>query len=149
GCGPETICPFTALPCRLLVDVPSQCAEKRIFDDLLVKRGILSAATLPRILDKEFALGNAGCAECVGLDNVRPGFEKAAMNVADHLWLGQREEVTVVKQAFRGVLEAVPTDVRFGHAIRADGRAHRSVDDGNTIFEDLFQRMCVEFSHVS
>ena len=71
------------------------------------------------------------------------------MNVADHFWLGQREEVTIVEQAFRRVLETVPTDVGFGHAIGAYGRPHGSVDDSDTIFEDLFQRMLVEFSHFS
>ena len=149
GRGPDTIGPFAALPRRLLVDVPSQVVEKRIVDDLLVERGILPAAVLPRIVDKEFALRDAGRAEGVGLDDVRASLEKAAMDVADHLRLRQREEVTVVQQVLLRVLEALPADVRFRHAVGADRRAHRSVDDGNATLEDLFKRMLVEFSHVS
>ena len=149
GCGPDTIGPFAALPRRLLVDLPGQAVEKRIVNDLLVELGILPAAVLPRIVHKEFALRDAGRAEGVGLDDVRAGLQKPAMDVADHLRLGQREEVAVVQQVLRRVLEALSTDVRFRHAVGADRRAHRSVDDGDAIFENLFKRMLVEFSHFS
>jgi hypothetical protein len=67
----------------------------------------------PRTRNSLRTLCNARRAEGVGLDNVRAGFEKAAIDVADYLRLRQREEVTVVEKAFCGVLEAVPTDVRF------------------------------------
>ena len=43
----------------MLIDVPSQGAEKRIVDDLFVERGILPAAALTRIRDGALAL-NAG-----------------------------------------------------------------------------------------
>ena len=71
------------------------------------------------------------------------------MNVAYHFWLGQREEVAVVQQALRRVPKSLPADVRFGHSISADGRAHRSIDDGNSTLEDLLQRMLVGSRHVS
>jgi hypothetical protein len=70
------------------------------------------------------------------------------MDVTDHLWLSQREEVTVVQQALRRILETLSAYVRFRHAIGADRRAHRSVDDGNSTFEDLFERMFVGSRHV-
>ena len=120
-----------------------------IVDDLLVERGILAAAVLARIVDEELALRDAGGAEGVGLDDVRAGLKKAAMDVADHLRLRQREEVAVVQQVLRRVLEALAADVRFRHAVGADGRAHRSIDDGDAALEDLFQRMLVGFRHVS
>jgi len=113
----------------------------------LVERGILAAAALPRIVDKEFALRDAGCPEGVCLDDVGPCLQKPAMDVANHFWLSQREEVTVVQKALRRVLESLPSDIRFRHAVGADGRAHRSVDDGNSIVEDLFKRMWVGFRH--
>ena len=78
-----------------------------------------------------------------------PASKKPAMDVADHLRLRQREEVAVVQQVLRRVLEALPADVRFRHAIGADRRAHRSVDDGDATLEDLFKRMLVGFRHVS
>jgi hypothetical protein len=117
----------------LLIDVPSQAAEKRIVDDLLIERGILAAAALPRIVDKEFALGDAGCAKSVCLDDVRTSFQKPAMDVANHFWLRQREQVTIVQKALRRVLESLPSDVRFRHPIGADRRAHGSVDDSDSI----------------
>src|SRR5580692_5165239 len=70
------------------------------------------------------------------------------MNVANHFWLSQREEVAVVQQALGRILKALPADVRFRHPISADGRAHRSIDDGNPTLEDLFQRMLMGSRHV-
>ena len=61
----------------------------------------------------------------------------------------EREEVAVVQQVLRRVLEALAADVRFRHAVGADGRAHRAVDDGDAAFEDLLKRMLMGFLHVS
>ena len=133
--------PFPALPRRLLVDLPGQAVEERIVDDLLVERRILPAAVLARIVDEELALGDAGGAEGVGLDDVRAGLEEAAMDVADHRRLGQREEIAVVQQVLLRVLEALAADVGFGHPVGADGRPHRAVDDGDAVLEDLLERM--------
>src|ERR1700738_3947065 len=69
------------------------------------------------------------------------------MNVADHLRLSQGEEITVVEQVLGRVFEALPADVSFLHAVGADRRAHRSVDDGNSTVENLFQRMLLGCSH--
>src|SRR4029077_16291202 len=132
SCRANAISPLTALPCRLFIDIPSQAAKEWIVDDFLVERGILSAAFLPRILHKKLALRNAGCAEGVRLDDVRTCLQKPTMDVTDHLWLGQGEEVTVVQQALGRTLEALSADVCLRHAIRADRRAHRSVDDRNS-----------------
>src|SRR6202048_5033338 len=104
---------------------------------------------LPRIVDKEFALRNAGCAEGVRLDDVRPGFQKPAMDVTDHIRLSQGEEVAIVPQILRRVLEVFPAAVSFRHAISADRRAHRPIDDGDSTLEDLLKRMLVESSHFS
>ena len=131
GCTGNSIGPFAALPRRLLIDIPREITQKRVFDDLLIERRVLPAAPLPRIFDKEFALRDAGCPEGIRLDDVRPCLEKSAMNIANHLWLGQREEVAVIQQALRRILKALPADVRFRHSISADSRAHRSIDDGN------------------
>ncbi len=102
---------------------------------------------LPRIVDKEFTLSDAGCAEGVRLDDVRPCFQKSAVDVTDHLWLRQGEKVTVVQQALRRVLEPLSADVRFRHAIGADCSAHRSVDDGNSTLENLFKWMLIGSRH--
>ena len=71
------------------------------------------------------------------------------MDVTDHLRLCQGEEIAVVQQALGRILKAIATDIRFRHAIRTNRRAHRSVDDGYSTFEDLLQRMLAEFRHVS
>ena len=121
--------------------------EEGIFDDLLVELGILAAAVLAGIVHKEFALGDAGCAESVRLDDVLSGFQKAAMDVTDHMWLSQGEEVTIVQQVFCRVLESLSADISFLHAVGADGRAHRSIDDGDSFPEDLLKWMLVRSSH--
>src|ERR1035437_7021338 len=103
---PNTIGPFTALLRRLLVDLPRQAVEHRIVDDLLVELGILPATVLSRIFHKEFALGDAGRAESIGLADVRAGFEKPAMDIADNLWLSGGEDVPVVQKVFRRIRES-------------------------------------------
>ena len=103
---------------------------------------------LARIVDEELALGDAGGAEGVGFEDVRAGFKEAAMDVADHLRLGERKEVAVVQQVLGGVLEAVCANVRLGHAVGADGGAHGAVDDGNSILEDGLERMLLSLFHV-
>jgi len=60
------------------------------------------------------------------------------MDVADYFWLREREEISVVQKTLGRVPESLPSDIRFLHAVRADGRAHRSIDDGNSTFEDFF-----------
>ena len=80
----DAVGPLAALPRRLLVDLPGQVVEERVLDDLLVERRVLAAAVLARIVDEELALGDAGGAEGVGLDDVRAGLEEAAVDVADH-----------------------------------------------------------------
>ena len=130
----DAVGPFAALPRGLFVDLPGEVVEERVVDDLLVERGVFAAAVLARIVDEELALGDAGGAEGVGLDDVRAGLEEAAVDVADHLRLGEREEVAVVQQVLFRVLEALAADVGFLHAVGADGGAHRAVDDGDAGF---------------
>ena len=86
------------MPRGLLVDLPGEIVEELVVDDLLIERRIFAAAVLARVVDEELALRDAGGAEGVGLDDVRAGLEKAAMDVADHLGLREREEVAVVEQ---------------------------------------------------
>src|SRR5262249_9603675 len=139
---------FPALPRGLLVDLPRQIVEKWILDNLLIKRRILSPAVLPWIVDKKLALRDAGGAERVGLDDVGPSLEEPAVNIAGHFRLGQREEVPVVHQALGRVLKPVAANVRFLHAVGADGRTHRAVDDRDSRFEQLLQWMWMGRSHV-
>ena len=126
-----------ALAGRLLVNLPGEVVQHGVFEDGLVEGGVLAASGLAGVFDEELALGDAGCAEGVGLDDVGAGFEEAAVDVHDHLRLGEGEEVAVVEEILGGVLEAVAAHVGFGHAVGANGRAHRAVDDGDAFFEDL------------
>lgn len=134
GLGAYAVSPIAALAGGLLVDFPGEVIEEWILDDLLVERRIFAAAFLAGVVDKELALGDAGGAEGVGLDDVGASLKKAAVNVADHLGLGEREEVTVVEEILFGILEAFSPDVGLFHAIGADGGTHGAVDDGDADF---------------
>ena len=103
---------------------------------------------LPRIVHEEFALRDAGRAEGIRLDDVRASLQKPAMDVADHLRLSQGEQVAVVQQVLRRVLESLAADVRFLHAVGADRRAHRAIDDGDPTLEDLLKRMLLIRNHL-
>ena len=113
--------------------------SERVLDDLLVELRVFAAAVFAGVVDEEFALRDAGGAEGVGFEDVGAGLEEAAMDVADHRRLGEREEVAVVEEVLGGVLEAVRTDIGLGHAVGADGGAHGAVDDGDSVFEDGFE----------
>jgi len=99
----------------------------------LVERGVFPSAMFPGIIYKELALGDAGRTEGVRLDDVCPSLQKTTMDVADHAWLSQREKVTVVQQILLRVLEVFATDVRFGHTVRTNRRAHGTINDGDTV----------------
>ncbi len=137
----DPIGPLAALPGRLLVDFPGQLAEKRVGDDALIELRILAPAVLARIVDEEFTLADRRRTEGVGLDDVGAGLEEAAMDVADHRRLGQREEIAVVEQILGGVPEAIAADVRLGHPVGANRRAHRAVDDRDAMLKHVLQRV--------
>jgi hypothetical protein len=72
------------------------------------------------------------------------------MDVTNHRWLSQRKQVAIVQQVFFRAFEALPPNVRFLHAVSADRRAHRSINDGDSTLEDILKRvMMVGSSHVS
>src|SRR4029079_6909364 len=135
----DTIGELAALARIPLVDLPGQILQELVLDDLLIEGRVLAAAVLARIVDEELALGDGGRAERVRLDDVGAGLEEAAMDVTDHLRLGETEEIAVVQQVLARVLEARAADVGFLHAVRPDGRPHRAVDDGDPAVEQLYQ----------
>ena len=104
---------------------------------------------LARIVHKELTLGDAGRAERVRFDNVRPRLQKPAMDVTDHLRLSEGEEVAIVQQILFRILEALPADVPFVHAVCANCCTHRSVDNGNATLKDFFKSVLVCFCHIS
>ena len=118
-------------------------SEERIVDDALVKLGIFAPAVLPRVVDEELALGDARRAEGIGLDDVGARFQEAAMDVADHLGLREREEITIVEEILFRVREARASDVRLLHPIGADRGAHGAVDDRDAAAEELLEGMDV------
>src|SRR5689334_13306007 len=70
------------------------------------------------------------------------------MNVADHFGLRQSEQVAVVYKAFLSVFKSLATNVGLGHPIGADRRPHRSINDGDAVFENFFERMMFTLFHV-
>ena len=131
--GADAVRPLAALARGLLVDLPGEVVQERVAQDLLVEGGVLSSAVLARVVDEELALADAGRAEGVRLDDVGAGFEEAAVDVADHLRLREREEVAVVQQVLLRICEALAADVRLLHAVGTDRRPHRPVDDGDAL----------------
>ena len=123
------------------VDVPCKVAQELVLHDLLVECRVFAAlACLARIFLEELALRDAGAGEGVGLDDVRARDEEALVDVADDIGPREREDVAVVLEILRRVLEALTARVRLGQAVAADGRAHGPVDD-----EDAFAQFTAQF----
>jgi hypothetical protein len=132
---------------RPFIDLPCQIIEEWIFHDLLIKGRILSTAMLTRIIHKEFTLGDVGRSKGIGLKDIRPRLQESAMDIADHVRLREREQVSIVQEVLLRVFEAIPTDICFRHPIGTDCRAHRSINDGDSILEDFLKRMLMSFCH--
>ncbi len=71
------------------------------------------------------------------------------MNIADHLRLRQREQIAVVHQVLVRVLEPLPADIRLGHPIGTDRRAHRAIDNGDAALQNVVNRVWTGISHRS
>src|SRR5580658_949895 len=69
------------------------------------------------------------------------------MYVADHRRLREREEIAIVQQVLLRVLEALAANIGFFHAVGANGRTHRSVDNGDSALENLLESMLVIRRH--
>jgi len=67
----HTVGPFAALPRRLLINLRSEIAQKRIMNNFFVEAGSLRPPFLA-IFDEEFALCDARRAKGIRLDDVRP-----------------------------------------------------------------------------
>jgi hypothetical protein len=143
----DLVGPLAALASRDLVDLVREVPEELVLDDLLVELRILAAAVLARVVDEELALRDARRSERVGLDDVRAGFEEAPVDVADHVRLREREDVAVVEQVLGRVLEPLAANVCLGHPVRADGRAHRAVDDGDALLEEALEGVTCGVAH--
>ena len=65
------------------------------------------------------------------------------MDIANHSGLRQSKQVAVIQQILSGILEALTTDIGFLHSVGADRRSHGSIDDGDSVLEDLFERMAI------
>src|SRR4030095_5401514 len=131
--------PLATVGGGLFIGLPRQVIEELVLDDALVEFRILPATTLAGIVHEEFALPDAGRGERVGLDDIRAGFEEAAVDIANHLRLREREKIAVVEQILLRFLEPLAPDVRFLHLVAANGRAHRSVEDRDAFPEELLQ----------
>src|SRR5947209_11200013 len=99
------------------------------------------------VVDEELALRDAGGAKGIGLDNVRTSFQEAAVYIADHRRLREREDVSVVQQVLLRILESFSTDVRLGHAVGANGGAHGAIDDGDPLLQGRLEWVFGGSSH--
>ena len=114
----------------------SEILEERIIHDLLIEIGVLTAfARLTGVFDKKLRLGDGGCREGVGLNDVRASFKKTAVDVADDIGACQCEDVTIVEDVLVCIFKAFPAGVLFCEAIAADGGAHGSIEHEDALFK--------------
>ena len=86
-------------------------------------------------------LGNDLAAEGVGLDDVGPGLEEAAVDVGDDLGLGDAEDVAVALEVLVVVLETFAAEIGLGQAEALQGGTHGAVDDDDALLEEGFEGM--------
>jgi hypothetical protein len=111
---------------------------------------VADAAGEPGGLDVEFrddglevviGLGNGLGVEGVGLDDVGPGFEKAAVDVGDDVGPGQDEEVAVALEVLGMAGKALAAEIGLRELELLQGGAHRAVDDDDALLQKRFEGM--------
>ena len=137
GVAADGIGPLAAELGRLDIHFPGELVEKRILDDLLEKFRVLASALFARILDKKFALRDAGGGEGVGLADVRAGFIESLVDVADDFWAREAQDVAVVEQILFAIGKAYAAGIGFVEPIGADRRAHGAIEDQNPLGQGL------------
>ena len=135
--------PLAALLGGLFVNLPSKVIEESVLDDPLVKRRVFATTMFTRVVHEEFALPDARGGKCIRLNDVRTGFQKAPMNVANCFRLRERIKVTVVLQIFLGILEPFAANFRLAVTVSANSRPHRAVNVDDAFAERTLQQFGV------
>ena len=91
------------------------------------------------ILQPELLERDGGAVEGVGLDDVGARFEVGAMNVLDHLGLGQHQGFGAVLDAVAVPGEPLASHILFAELIGVDERAHRTVEDHDPPRQDFLE----------
>ena len=86
-------------------------------------------------------LGDALCAEGVGLNNISPGLQILAVYLPDNIGAGECQQVIVALEQRRGFTPPLPTEIILRELLGLDHRAHGSVQDQYSVF------YCVSDSH--
>ena len=73
--------------------------------------------------------------ECIGLDDVRAGFEVLSVEPGDLFRVRQSEHVGAVFQIVRPVFETFAPNLLLGQTKTKDHRTHRAIKDQNLFFE--------------
>ena len=90
--------------------------------------------------------------EGAGFDDIGAGFEILSVYVGDHVWLGQKQQVVVAFDVHRMVGKSLAwsvvmakqlgaTIMRFAQFVALDHRAHRAVQDQDTLPDKRFYRV--------
>ena len=71
-------------------------------------------------MKQKIVQADGGCAEGIGLDDVRAGFEILAVNFLDHLRLGQVQELEAAFEIFAfPIAETLAAIIRLGQFVAA------------------------------
>ncbi len=94
---------------------------------------------MDQVLHVIVGLRNPGGAESIGLDDVRAGGQVLFVDLLDHLWLRQNQQLVVALDVVREIPETVAPISRLVQLVALDHRAHRAVEDQNALPESRFE----------
>ena len=139
----HAIRPLPALLRRHEIDVPGDLIHVGVFDHALVESRVLAPTMIARVFDEQITLRHGGRSEGVRLDDVRSGFQEAAMNVLNDFRLGDAQDVAIVEQVLLALGKArttsdLLTEQPFGF-ILTNRRAHRPIDHQNALAHGGFE----------
>jgi chromosomal replication initiation ATPase DnaA len=83
----------------------------------------------------EFVHPNNGGVKRIRFDDVGPGCQVFAMNLADIVGPSETKQITEPRQVFMVAVESLAADRLFRKAERLDHRTHRAVEDQYAILQ--------------
>ena len=79
--------------------------------------------------------------EGIGLDNIRAGLEIGLVDFPDDMRPGQAQQVIVAGQRLVVAFELPPAEVSLGQTVVLDHRAHRTIEQQDSLAQRFFKRM--------
>ena len=83
--------------------------------------------------------GNARGVEGIGFQNVGTGFKVSALDLADHVWFGDAEQIVIARDIHVVISKARAAIIRLLQLVALDHGAHTAIQNQDALFDGVFE----------